>query len=98
VHFTTNMPHMWKEFAQNWMTDKTLAGTEWENRAIRDQHSAEVGAGSLSTSSVSSTPDDFANQAQARHLAGAPAQYHRRSSSTANKTARANGCRRSTIR
>ena len=20
VHFTTNMPHMWKEFAQNWMT------------------------------------------------------------------------------
>jgi crotonobetainyl-CoA:carnitine CoA-transferase CaiB-like acyl-CoA transferase len=27
VHFTTNMPHMWREFAQNWMTDKALAGS-----------------------------------------------------------------------
>ena len=38
VHFTTNMPHMWREFAQNWMTDKTLAGPEWENPKYRDAH------------------------------------------------------------
>ena len=42
VHFTTNMPHMWKEFAQNWMTDKSLAGPEWENPRYRDEHSEEV--------------------------------------------------------
>ena len=42
VHFTTNMPHMWKEFAQNWMTDKSLAGPEWENPRYRDEHSDEV--------------------------------------------------------
>src|SRR5438067_13424474 len=42
VHFTTNMPHMWKEFAQNWMTDKSLAGPEWENPRYRDAHSDEV--------------------------------------------------------
>ena len=42
VHFTTNMPHMWREFAQNWMTDKVLAGPEWENPKYRDAHSEEV--------------------------------------------------------
>jgi crotonobetainyl-CoA:carnitine CoA-transferase CaiB-like acyl-CoA transferase len=42
VHFTTNMPHMWKEFAQKWMTDKSLAGPEWENPRYRDEHSEEV--------------------------------------------------------
>ena len=42
VHFTTNMPHMWKEFAQNWMTSKALAGAEWENPRYRDQHAGEV--------------------------------------------------------
>ena len=42
VHFTTNMPHMWKEFAQNWMTDKSLAGPEWESPRYRDEHSDEV--------------------------------------------------------
>ena len=36
------MPHMWKEFAQNWMTDKSLAGPEWENPRYRDEHSDEV--------------------------------------------------------
>src|ERR1044071_3747530 len=41
VHFTTNMPHMWKEFAQNWMTDRSLAGPEWENPRYREEHSDE---------------------------------------------------------
>ena len=71
VHFTTNMPHMWKEFAQNWMTDKTLAGPEWENPRYRDQHAEEV-ASAFSNFIGQFDADDFANQAQTRHLAAAP--------------------------
>ncbi len=71
VHFTTNMPHMWREFAQNWMIDKTLAGPEWENPRYRDAHADEVAkafAGFIGQFGA----DEFANQAQARHLAAAP--------------------------
>jgi crotonobetainyl-CoA:carnitine CoA-transferase CaiB-like acyl-CoA transferase len=71
VHFTTNMPHMWKEFAQNWMTDKSLAGPEWESPRYRDEHSDEV-AKAFANFIGQFTADDFANQAQARHLAAAP--------------------------
>lgn len=71
VHFTTNMPHMWKEFAQNWMTDKSLAGPEWENPRYRDEHAVEV-AGAFADFIGRFDADDFANQAQARHLAAAP--------------------------
>ena len=71
VHFTTNMPHMWKEFAQNWMTNKVLAGPEWENPRYRDQHSEEV-AKAFAEFIGAFDADDFANQAQARHLAAAP--------------------------
>ena len=71
VHFTTNMPHMWKEFAQNWMTDKSLAGPEWENPRYRDQHSDQV-AKVFARFIAEFEADDFANQAQARHLAAAP--------------------------
>lgn len=71
VHFTTNMPHMWKEFAQNWMTDKTLAAPEWENPRYRDEHSAEV-AKAFAAFIGQFEADDFATQAQARHLAAAP--------------------------
>jgi len=71
VHFTTNMPHMWREFAQNWMTDKSLAGAEWENPRYRDQHSDEV-ARAFSEFIGQFDADEFANQAQARHLAAAP--------------------------
>src|SRR5262245_5650198 len=71
VHFTTNMPHMWKEFAQNWMTDKSLAGPEWENPRYRDQHNEEV-AKAFAKFIGEFTADDFANEAQARHLAAAP--------------------------
>jgi crotonobetainyl-CoA:carnitine CoA-transferase CaiB-like acyl-CoA transferase len=71
VHFTTNMPHMWKEFAQNWMTDKSLAGPEWENPRYRDEHSDEVGR-AFANFIGQFDADDFANQAQARHLAAAP--------------------------
>jgi crotonobetainyl-CoA:carnitine CoA-transferase CaiB-like acyl-CoA transferase len=71
VHFTTNMPHMWKEFTQNWMTSKALAGPEWENPRYRDQHAEEV-ARAFAEFIGSFAADDFANQAQARHLAAAP--------------------------
>ncbi len=71
VHFTTNMPHMWKEFAQNWLTSKALAGPEWENPRYRDQHADEVAHG-FAEFIGSFNADDFANQAQARHLAAAP--------------------------
>jgi crotonobetainyl-CoA:carnitine CoA-transferase CaiB-like acyl-CoA transferase len=71
VHFTTNMPHMWKEFAQNWMTDKSLAGAEWENPRYRDEHAGEV-AKAFAKFIGQFNADDFANEAQARHLAAAP--------------------------
>jgi crotonobetainyl-CoA:carnitine CoA-transferase CaiB-like acyl-CoA transferase len=71
VHFTTNMPHMWKEFAQKWLTDKSLAGPEWENPRYRDEHSEEV-AKAFAQFIGQFGADEFANEAQARHLAAAP--------------------------
>jgi crotonobetainyl-CoA:carnitine CoA-transferase CaiB-like acyl-CoA transferase len=71
VHFTTNMPHMWKEFAQNWMTDGKLAGPEWENAKYRDAHSEEV-AQAFGEFIGRFNADEFANEAQRRHLAAAP--------------------------
>jgi crotonobetainyl-CoA:carnitine CoA-transferase CaiB-like acyl-CoA transferase len=71
VHFTTNMPHMWREFAQNWMTDKALAGPEWENSRYRDAHSAEVSK-AFAHFIGQFTAEEFANEAQRRHLAAAP--------------------------
>jgi crotonobetainyl-CoA:carnitine CoA-transferase CaiB-like acyl-CoA transferase len=71
VHFTTNMPHMWREFTQNWMTDKTLAGPEWENSRYRDAHSGEVSK-AFTNFIGEFTAEEFANEAQRRHLAAAP--------------------------
>ncbi len=71
VHFTTNMPHMWREFAQNWITDKTLAGPEWENSRYRDAHAEEVSK-AFANFIRQFTADEFANEAQRRHLAAAP--------------------------
>ena len=71
VHFTTNMPHMWREFAQNWMTDKTLAGPEWENPKYRDAHGAEVSK-AFAHFIGQFTAGEFAQEAQRRHLAAAP--------------------------
>src|SRR5438309_861066 len=70
VHFTTNMPHMWKEFAQNWMSNKSLAGPEWENPRYRDEHSEEVAKAFVEFIGQFNA-DDFANEAQLRHLAAA---------------------------
>ena len=71
VHFTTNMPHMWREFAQNWMTDSPLAAPEWEDPKYRDARSEEV-AKAFAGFIGQFTADEFADQAQRRHLAGAP--------------------------
>jgi crotonobetainyl-CoA:carnitine CoA-transferase CaiB-like acyl-CoA transferase len=71
VHFTTNMPHMWREFAQNWMSDKSLSGPEWENPRYRDAHAAEV-ASAFAAFIGQFDADEFAKEAQARHLAAAP--------------------------
>jgi crotonobetainyl-CoA:carnitine CoA-transferase CaiB-like acyl-CoA transferase len=71
VHFTTNMPHMWREFAQNWMNDKSLAGPEWESPRYQDSHSAEVSKAFADFISRFAA-EEFANEAQQRHLAAAP--------------------------
>src|SRR5215471_18978042 len=71
VHFTTNMPHMWREFAQNWMTDKTVAGPEWENPKYRDAHGAEVSK-AFAHFIGQFTAEEFTHEAQRRHLAAAP--------------------------
>src|SRR5207245_9814754 len=61
---------MWKEFAQNWMSNKSLAGPEWENPRYRDEHSEEV-AKAFAEFIGQFNADDFANEAQSRHLAAA---------------------------
>jgi crotonobetainyl-CoA:carnitine CoA-transferase CaiB-like acyl-CoA transferase len=71
VHFTTNMPHMWREFAQSWMDDSILAGPEWENPKYRDAHSEEV-AKAFAKFISQFTADEFVNEAQRRRLAAAP--------------------------
>jgi crotonobetainyl-CoA:carnitine CoA-transferase CaiB-like acyl-CoA transferase len=71
VHFTTNMPHMWKEFAQNWMSDPVLARPEWESPRYRDAHSEQV-AKAFAEFIGQFTAEEFANEAQRRHLAAAP--------------------------
>ncbi len=71
VHFTANMPHMWREFTQNWMTDSALAGPEWENPRYRDARAEEV-AKAFAEFIGQFDAEEFANDAQRRHLAAAP--------------------------
>ncbi|HEY7164822.1 MAG TPA: CoA transferase [Candidatus Binatia bacterium] len=71
VHFTTNMPHMWREFAQNWMQHPVLSGPEWESPKYRDAHSAVVSK-AFAEFIGSFTAEEFAQEAQRRHLAAAP--------------------------
>jgi crotonobetainyl-CoA:carnitine CoA-transferase CaiB-like acyl-CoA transferase len=62
---------MWREFAQNWMTDNALAGPEWENSKYRDLHGAQVSK-AFADFIGQFTAEEFANEAQRRHLAAAP--------------------------
>ena len=95
VHFTTNMPHMWREFAQNWMTDKTLAGPEWENPKYRDAHAAEVSK-AFAHFIGQFTAEEFAEEAQRRHLAAASLNTVGQFVDV-NSFGRANGFKRSSI-
>ena len=71
VHFTTNMPHMWRQFTQNWMTGSILAGPEWEDPKYRDARAEEV-AKAFAEFIAEFTAEEFAHEAQRRHLAAAP--------------------------
>jgi crotonobetainyl-CoA:carnitine CoA-transferase CaiB-like acyl-CoA transferase len=71
VHFTANMPHMWREFTQSWMTDSALAGPEWENPRYREANSQQISK-AFAEFIGRFTADEFANDAQRRHLAAAP--------------------------
>src|SRR4030095_933354 len=71
VHFTNTMPQRWREFAQTGMTDKSLAGPEWESPRYRDEHSGEI-ATAFAKFIAQFDAADFANAAQSPHLAPAP--------------------------
>ncbi len=71
VHFTANLPHMWRELTQKWMPETVLARPEWEDLKYREAHSEEVSK--IFAAFISQfTADEFANEAQRRHLAAAP--------------------------
>ncbi|MBI4522720.1 MAG: CoA transferase [Deltaproteobacteria bacterium] len=71
VHFTANMPHMWREFAQNWMPKSVLADPEWENPRYREARGEEVSK-AFADFIGRFNAEEFANEAQQRHLAAAP--------------------------
>jgi len=71
VHFTANLPHMWREFTQKWMPETVLARPEFEDLKYREAHSEEVSK--IFADFISQfTADEFSNEAQGRHLAAAP--------------------------
>ncbi len=71
VHFTANLPHMWREFTQNWMTGTILSEPQWEDMAYRDARSDEASA--VAAEFISGfTAAEFVAEAQRRHLSAAP--------------------------
>ena len=71
VHFTANLPHMWRELTQNWMPGTILSEPQWEEMAYRDSRSDEASA--VVAEFVSGfTADEFVAEAQRRHLSAAP--------------------------
>jgi len=71
VHFTANLPHMWREFTQNWMTGTILSEPQWEDMNYRDSRSDEASA--VAAEFISGfTADEFVAEAQRRHLSAAP--------------------------
>lgn len=71
VHFTANLPHMWRELTQQWMPETILARPEWEESRYRDAHSGDVER-ILTEFIAGFTAEEFALEAQRRHLAAAP--------------------------
>lgn len=71
VHFTANLPHMWREITQNWMPETVLAKPEFEDPKYREAHGDQVSA--IFADFISQfAAEEFAAQAQGRHLAAAP--------------------------
>jgi len=71
VHFTANLPHMWRELTQNWMTGTILSEPQWEDVNYRDNRSDEASA--VVAEFISGfTADEFVAEAQGRHLSAAP--------------------------
>ena len=96
VHFTTNMPHMWREFAQNWMTDKRWRVPSGKIRAIETPMPRKL-RGVCAISSVSSAPMNLPMKRK-RAILPRRRSTPSASSSTVNRIARASGCKRSSIR
>lgn len=71
VHFTTNMPHMWREFTQDWMSHPILSAAEWESPKYRAAHAEQVSQ-AFADFIGRFTADEFVREAQRRHLAAAP--------------------------
>lgn len=71
VHFTANLPHMWRELTQSWMPGTVLSEPQWEEVAYRDSRSEEASA--VVAEFISGfTADEFVAEAQRRHLSAAP--------------------------
>ena len=71
VHFTANLPHMWRELTRNWMPGTVLSEPEWEDVAYRDARSDQASA--VVAEFISGfTADEFVAEAQRRHLSAAP--------------------------
>jgi len=71
VHFTANLPHMWRELTKNWMPHTILAEPEWEDMAYRDARSEEATA-IVADFLAQFTAAEFVSEAQKRHLSAAP--------------------------
>ena len=75
VHFTTNMPHMWREFTQNWMNDLVLSGPEWESPKYRAAHTEQVSK-AFAEFIAQFTADDLLNGACDRFVRRRPRRVH----------------------
>ena len=71
VHFTANLPHMWRELTRNWMPGTVLSEPEWEDTGYRDARSDEASA-IVAEFVRGFTADEFVAEAQRRHLSAAP--------------------------
>jgi crotonobetainyl-CoA:carnitine CoA-transferase CaiB-like acyl-CoA transferase len=70
VHFTANPIHMWREATQKWMPKTVLAQPEWEETKYREANSDQVAA-VFADFIGQFGADEFAEEAQRRHLPAA---------------------------
>lgn len=70
VHFTANPLPMWREVTRNWMPKTILAEPEWDDMKYREAHSEQVSA-IFADFVAQFGADEFAEEAQRRHLPAA---------------------------